>query len=115
MSLCPLHLHFERVRLDGTIEGEVGDEGEEEVDDGLIGKRSRPLDVEDDQVEGWQEVELEDYDDGKSPGGTVEGERGILSTEGRGVLGRRTESPIEVGKELNVSRVVVCQGLANRP
>ena len=62
MSLCPFH--FEWVRGDGTVEGEVGDEGEDEMDDRLVGELSCPLDVQDDQVEDWQEVDVKDDEGG---------------------------------------------------
>ena len=41
------------------------------MDDGLGGKCPCPPDVEGYQVEDWQEVELEDDDDGYCPGPTV--------------------------------------------
>ena len=84
------------------------------MDDRLVGELSCPLDVQDDQEEDWQEVDVKDNEGGQNPGGTVEGEWGILSTECHGVLRRWAESSVEHVKELHMSGVVVRYVRANR-
>ena len=84
------------------------------MDDRLVGELSCPLDVQDDQVENWQEVDVKEHEGWYNPGDTVEGELGTLSTEYHGVLRRWAESAVEHVKELDMCGVVVRDDRANQ-
>ena len=51
-----------------TKERKVGGEGEDKVDQGLVGDRPASLHVEDNQVERWEEVEAEKHEQRQGAG-----------------------------------------------
>ena len=84
------------------------------MDDVLIGRGPASLDVEYYQEEQGGKVEEKEDHYWKGSGCTVQGKRGLISTESERVLRGSAETPVEVFEELVVERVAITQGTSNR-